>query len=372
MKSTYKTTNRLPHLSGILSGIFLAIVVLCAGCAGKESGGAPSSSVPADAGIVDKAATAMMVPSGSMAPMPGPTIEPTSTGSTAEPPSIATVMGSVAPSPIPTPSVMGSVAPSPSPAAKSCCACVYQEADPAGGTCDSRRTKDTCEIPNGPCSWQSGQDGGTCFPTYQGDCQAQANGSSPFHQAMQNAGNKCEVTGSFPNTTFIDTQTANIDNVKSWSQKNACTNLVVWYTGHGKNYSTNTNLFGQICEACPGGAGNTITCTGCSGMSGADPNKIRDDLCAKLKATGQAGSITTTGNQTEVTSYDGMSAMTITVSYAPPSEICTMDIVYAPCSEGRKSCKDTEAKSKVSFFCNSGKGIVKKTCTCGLFSCGFE
>lgn len=258
--------------------------------------------------------------------------------------------------------------PTPSPP-KTCCACVYQDGGTANGSCASRETEAKCgNTVNGPCHWT----GKSCIPAWKEDCNG---ADSPFQQAMKAAGNSCDVTGSFPNTTFIDNPVEGTPSLKTWPRDQKCTSIVTWYTGHGQNYADTLPI--QLCEACQGGD-NSFTCTGCSGMCGKDDEAITKQLCDELKKAEKAGSISTTGNQTCVKTYDAMSPKTITVSWEPGKEDCTSSVTFGPCSGGLKSCDTTDARNKVSYQCTNSSGIVvTKTCKCGWasligFSCGFE
>ena len=261
--------------------------------------------------------------------------------------------------------------PAPLPPPKTCCACIYQDGGEALGSCESRQSEEQCGDPSkGPCRWDEGK----CVANWKSDCEGPG---SPFSKAMAAMPDKkCDVTGVFPNASFLDAaQPAGQlpagqvpDSLQTWSSTNQCTDFVGWYTGHGQGYATSVPQV--LCDL--GLNSGTFTCTGCSGMGPKkDLQAMKAALCAKLKAGGKPAKVTTTGNQTCVTSYAEMSQKTVTVSWTPPNAECDMKVEFAPCSQGRKSCDGSEEGR--TYQCNNGKGIVTKTCTCLLgLSCGFK
>lgn len=240
------------------------------------------------------------------------------------------------------------------PDAKTCCACVYQ--DNPQKPCKKQSKEECLNGDHSPCFWQ----GGKCISKWSKDCEGP---DSPFARYLRDRGYQCNVTDAFPNTSFIENPSPDQPSLERWSAANSCTNLHVWYSGHGRGYATE-GLAGEICATCPGG-NSSLTCTGCNGMCRKDLEAVKSAMCAKLKETGKSGSISTSGNQTEVCVHEKMSQMTLTVRYTPPpQESCSMEISFGSCENGISQCNEDDVNNGAYYLCHNGKGIVKMQCTC--------
>ncbi len=246
--------------------------------------------------------------------------------------------GSVSPTP------NGTILPVPSTEpTEVCCACVYQDSETGGG-CASK-AKEVCE-PIGGCAWDPCKK--VCYPQYQADCIGE-------HYGKFLGDGAC---------TRSNTMSSNV--IESWLKlpRGECKSMNVFYTGHGKRMAT--ELPGVLNEFYSGGD-NIVKDTGCSGFApGLGDEAFRSGLCDKLKAAGISGSITTTGQQVDVRLHEELASKTIKISWTPPDTTCKEDISYGSCAESRKDCDQTKASptNPSSYLCNTGNGIVRKTCSC--------
>ncbi len=238
-------------------------------------------------------------------------------------------------------------------AEETCCACIYQEGSPkSGGNCIDRTNQETCAVQNGPCAWDASTS--SCYAIWQGDCFAK-----PYDDFREQS--QC-TRSNVLNSNEID------DWLKTPGE---CRNIRLFYSGHGKGYAT--SLPGPVSECCPGGD-NSVTCTGCNGLSSrADSTALRQQLCDQLKKSG-GGSITVTGQQTEVFVHEELTSKIITVAYSAPDEDCKITVDYRPCGEARSECSDREARGQAYYLCKSANGVSRKTCSCwpGGFYCSFQ
>lgn len=254
---------------------------------------------------------------------------------------------------------------------KICCACLYQEGEPRGiGECELITKKESCTpTPSSPCIWKAWEYGypkGKCVPQFLADCSAYY--ESPFTVAMRP--NSCDVTNTFPHsvTWLLNEQ----DLLSIWAKNAECGTLHVWYAGHGKMLPTDTAFSNKLCNACPEG-NNSITCTGCSGMATLPVNDIVEELCKQLKAS-NGSSITITGNQTYVTTYDKMTEQTITVVLDQSSGTCTHTITYVNCDNARTMC--SEGEKGQTYYCTASTNstqLLLRTCECWWGGwCGYK
>ena len=236
---------------------------------------------------------------------------------------------------------------------ETCCACVYQDSEALGG-CASK-TEAACQLSgSGGCSWNSCEK--VCYPTYKADCEGEP--YAKFYVDQQTLGGAC---------TRSNTMSSNV--YKDWLNlpRGECKSMKVFYSGHGKFMAT--GLPNDLLEHYPGGD-NVVKDTGCSGLApGNGDEAFRSGLCNQLKAAGVSGSVTTTGQQTEVRTHEELTSKIIKISWTPGDAACKEDISYGSCAESRKDCDETKASPPTPsyYFCNTGNGIIKKTCSCSYY-----